>query len=48
MRHLVGDRSHGGCLGDRLRKAIDRSPQMASPVHTTTPHQQNLQTTTQT
>jgi len=24
-------RSHGGCLGDRLRRAINRSPQMASP-----------------
>ena len=24
-------RSPGGCLGDRLRRAIDRSPQMASP-----------------
>jgi len=26
------NRSPGGCLGDRLRKAIDRPPQMASPA----------------
>jgi len=36
MRQLVGDRKidrlAGGCLGDRLRRAIDRSPQMESPA----------------
>jgi len=27
------NRSPGGCLGDRLRTAIDRSPQMAIPEY---------------
>ena len=27
------NRSPGGCLGDRLRTAIDRSPEMAIPEY---------------
>ena len=29
------NRSPGGCLGNQFRRAIDRSPQMASPVDAT-------------